>query len=62
MKRRTLLKGLAATAAGGLLARPAIAADVPLKIGCTQKGAPSRLRPLKPTASSRIATIVPGIL
>jgi branched-chain amino acid transport system substrate-binding protein len=35
MKRRTLLKGLAATAAGGLLARPAIAADVPLKIGCS---------------------------
>src|SRR5271170_6457599 len=35
MLRRTLLKGMAATAAGGLLARPAIAADVPLKIGCS---------------------------
>jgi branched-chain amino acid transport system substrate-binding protein len=35
MKRRAVLKGLAATAAGGLLAKPAIAADVPLKIGCS---------------------------
>src|ERR1700722_19795301 len=34
MKRRTVLKGLAATAAGGLLARPAVAADTTLKIGC----------------------------
>jgi branched-chain amino acid transport system substrate-binding protein len=35
MKRRTVLKGLAATAAGGLLARPAIAADTPLRMGCS---------------------------
>jgi branched-chain amino acid transport system substrate-binding protein len=35
MLRRTLLKGMAATAAGGLLARPAIAADATLKIGCS---------------------------
>ncbi|MGA2893812.1 MAG: ABC transporter substrate-binding protein [Xanthobacteraceae bacterium] len=35
MKRRTLLKGMAATAAGGFLARPAIAADTTLKIGCS---------------------------
>ena len=34
MLRRTLLKGMAATAAGGL-ARPAIAADTTLKIGCS---------------------------
>ncbi len=33
MKRRTLLKGIAATAAGSLLARPALAADTTLKIG-----------------------------
>ena len=33
MKRRTVLKGMAATAAGGLLARPAIAATDALKIG-----------------------------
>jgi branched-chain amino acid transport system substrate-binding protein len=35
MLRRALLKGMAATAAGGLLARPAIAADTTLKIGCS---------------------------
>jgi len=35
MRRRTLLKGMAATAAGGLLGRPAIAADTTLKIGCS---------------------------
>jgi branched-chain amino acid transport system substrate-binding protein len=35
MKRRTLLKGMAATAAGGFLAWPAIAADTTLKIGCS---------------------------
>jgi branched-chain amino acid transport system substrate-binding protein len=35
MKRRTVLKGIAATAAGGFLARPAIAADTTLKIGCS---------------------------
>jgi branched-chain amino acid transport system substrate-binding protein len=35
LRRRTLLKGMAATAAGSLLARPAIAADTPLKIGCS---------------------------
>jgi branched-chain amino acid transport system substrate-binding protein len=35
MLRRTLLKGMAATAAGGLLARPAIAADTTLTIGCS---------------------------
>src|SRR5580704_9894436 len=35
LRRRTLLKGMAATAAGSLLARPAIAADAPLKIGCS---------------------------
>jgi branched-chain amino acid transport system substrate-binding protein len=35
MKRRTLLKGMAATAAGSWLARPAIAADTTLKIGCS---------------------------
>src|ERR1700731_3385284 len=33
MLRRTVLKGIAATAAGGLIARPAIAADTVLKIG-----------------------------
>ena len=35
MLRRTLLKGMAATAAGGVIARPAIAADTTLKIGCS---------------------------
>jgi branched-chain amino acid transport system substrate-binding protein len=35
LRRRTLLKGVAAGAAASLLARPAIAADVPLKIGCS---------------------------
>jgi branched-chain amino acid transport system substrate-binding protein len=35
LRRRTLLKGMAATTAGSLLARPAIAADTPLKIGCS---------------------------
>ena len=35
MKRRTVLKGMAATAAGSFLARPAIAADTTLKIGCS---------------------------
>jgi branched-chain amino acid transport system substrate-binding protein len=35
LRRRTLLKGMAATAAGSLLARPAIAANTPLKIGCS---------------------------
>jgi len=34
LRRRTVLKGIAATAAGGLLARPAIA-DTTLKIGCS---------------------------
>jgi branched-chain amino acid transport system substrate-binding protein len=34
MLRRTLLKGMAATAAGGVVARPAIA-DTTLKIGCS---------------------------
>jgi branched-chain amino acid transport system substrate-binding protein len=34
LRRRTVLKGMAATAAGGLLARPAIA-DTTLKIGCS---------------------------
>jgi branched-chain amino acid transport system substrate-binding protein len=34
LRRRTVLKGMAATAAGGLLARPAIA-DATLKIGCS---------------------------
>ena len=34
MLRRTLIKGVAATAAaGGLLARPAVAADTVLKMG-----------------------------
>ncbi|MGA8495873.1 MAG: ABC transporter substrate-binding protein, partial [Xanthobacteraceae bacterium] len=33
MLRRTVLKGIAATAAGGFIARPAIAADTVLKIG-----------------------------
>jgi branched-chain amino acid transport system substrate-binding protein len=33
MRRRTVLKGLAATAAGGLIARPAIATDTVLKMG-----------------------------
>jgi branched-chain amino acid transport system substrate-binding protein len=33
--RRTVLKGLAVTAAGGFLAKPAIAAVTPLKIGCS---------------------------
>src|SRR5580658_5595936 len=33
MLRRTVLKGIAATAAGGLIARPAVAADTVLKIG-----------------------------
>src|SRR6201993_697774 len=33
--RRTVLRGLAATAAGGLIAKPAIGADIPLKIGCS---------------------------
>jgi branched-chain amino acid transport system substrate-binding protein len=33
MLRRTLLKGMAATAVGGVIARPAIAADTVLKIG-----------------------------
>jgi branched-chain amino acid transport system substrate-binding protein len=35
MLRRTVLKGMAATAAGGLLARPAIAQNATLKIGCS---------------------------
>jgi branched-chain amino acid transport system substrate-binding protein len=35
LRRRTVLQGLAATAAGGLIARPAIAADTTLKIGCS---------------------------
>jgi branched-chain amino acid transport system substrate-binding protein len=35
LRRRTILKGLAATAAGGLIAKPAIAADTALKIGCS---------------------------
>jgi branched-chain amino acid transport system substrate-binding protein len=35
LRRRTVLKGMAATAAGSLLARPAIAADTTLKIGCS---------------------------
>jgi branched-chain amino acid transport system substrate-binding protein len=35
LRRRTVLKGMAATAAGGLLARPTIAADTTLKIGCS---------------------------
>jgi branched-chain amino acid transport system substrate-binding protein len=34
LRRRTVLKGMVATAAGGLLARPAIA-DTTLKIGCS---------------------------
>jgi len=34
MRRRTLLKGMAATAASGLIARPALA-DTTLKIGCS---------------------------
>src|ERR1700691_1942943 len=34
LRRRTVLRGVAATAAGGLLARPAIA-DTTLKIGCS---------------------------
>ena len=33
MLRRTVLKGIAVTAAGGFIARPAIAADTVLKIG-----------------------------
>ncbi len=33
MLRRTVLKGIAATAAGGFIARPAVAADTVLKIG-----------------------------
>ena len=33
MLRRTVLKGVAATAASGLVARPAIAADTALKMG-----------------------------
>jgi len=33
MLRRTLLKGMAAAAAGGFIARPAVAADTVLKIG-----------------------------
>ena len=33
MLRRTVLKGIAATAAGGFVARPAAAADTVLKIG-----------------------------
>jgi len=33
MLRRTVLKGIAATVAGGIIARPAIAADTVLKIG-----------------------------
>jgi branched-chain amino acid transport system substrate-binding protein len=35
LRRRTVLKGIAATAAGGLLARPAIAQNATLKIGCS---------------------------
>jgi branched-chain amino acid transport system substrate-binding protein len=35
MQRRTLLKGMAATAAGGVLSRPAIAVDTTLKVGCS---------------------------
>jgi branched-chain amino acid transport system substrate-binding protein len=35
LRRRTVLKGMAATAAGGLLARPAIAQNTTLKIGCS---------------------------
>src|ERR1700722_14003652 len=35
LRRRTVLKGMAATAAGSMLARPAIAADTPLTIGCS---------------------------
>ena len=35
LRRRTVLKGMAATAAGGLLARPAIAQNATLKIGCS---------------------------
>ena len=39
LRRRTVLKGIAASAAAGVLTksfpRPAIAADVPLKIGCS---------------------------
>jgi hypothetical protein len=34
LRRRTVLKGMAATAVGGLLARPVIA-DTTLKIGCS---------------------------
>ena len=33
MLRRTVLKGIAANAAGGFIARPAVAADTVLKIG-----------------------------
>src|ERR1700686_129299 len=33
MLRRTVLKGIAATAAGGFIAHPAVAADTVLKIG-----------------------------
>jgi branched-chain amino acid transport system substrate-binding protein len=35
LRRRTVLKGMAAAAAGSVLARPAIAADTTLKIGCS---------------------------
>jgi branched-chain amino acid transport system substrate-binding protein len=35
LRRRTVLKGIAATAAGGLLAKPAIAQNATLKIGCS---------------------------
>jgi branched-chain amino acid transport system substrate-binding protein len=35
LRRRTVLRGLAATAAGTLIARPAIAADTTLRIGCS---------------------------
>jgi branched-chain amino acid transport system substrate-binding protein len=35
LRRRTVLKGIAATAAGGLLAKPAIAQNAALKIGCS---------------------------
>ncbi|MGB6965550.1 MAG: ABC transporter substrate-binding protein, partial [Xanthobacteraceae bacterium] len=39
LRRRTVLKGIAASAAGSVLARPfpspAIAADTPLTIGCS---------------------------
>jgi branched-chain amino acid transport system substrate-binding protein len=33
LRRRTVLKGIAATAAGSVMARPAIAVDTPLKLG-----------------------------